>query len=48
MPAGKTKDLDEDPEGPELPVGMEILGLPLQEEKLMGVAAGAEKAFRSH
>lgn len=48
VPAGKTRDLDEDPEGPELPVGMEILGLPLQEEKLMAVAAGAEEAFKQH
>ena len=46
VPAGTTKDLEEDPEEPELPVGLEILGLPLREESLMAVAAGVEAAFR--
>lgn len=46
VPAGMTEDLAEDPEGPELPVGLEILGLPLREESLMAVAAGAEAAFQ--
>ena len=44
MPVGKSKDVDEDPDGPELPVGLEILGLPLGEEKLLTVAAGIEAA----
>lgn len=47
VPAGKTKDLEGDLEGPELPVGLEILGLPLREESLMAIAAGAEAAFRA-
>lgn len=47
VPAGMTKDLEEDPEGPELPVGLEILGLPLREENLMGVAAGVEAAMKA-
>lgn len=42
-----TKDREEDPEGPELPVGLEILGLPLREESLMGVAAGVEAAVKA-
>lgn len=41
VPVGKTKD-DDDKDGPELPVGLEILGLPLQEERVMAVAAGVE------
>ena len=44
VPVGMTKDLEDDPDGPELPVGLEILGLPLGEEKLMAVAAGIESA----
>jgi len=47
VPAGKTKDLDEDPEGPELPVGLEILGLPLREESLLAIAAGVEAALQT-
>jgi amidase len=46
VPVGKSRDLDEDPDGPELPVGLEILGLPLGEERLMSVAAGIEAAVR--
>lgn len=41
VPVGKTKD-DAEVDGPELPVGLEILGLPLQEERLLAVAAGIE------
>lgn len=41
VPVGKAAD-DEDPEGPKLPVGLEILGLPLQEETIMAIAAGVE------
>ncbi|KAK5108364.1 hypothetical protein LTR62_008394 [Meristemomyces frigidus] len=44
VPVGRSKDVDEDPSGPELPVGLEILGLPLGEEELMAVAAGVEAA----
>ncbi|KAK5137534.1 hypothetical protein LTR08_008514 [Meristemomyces frigidus] len=42
VPIGKTKDLEEDPDGPELPVGLEILGLPLGEERVLAIAAGVE------
>lgn len=45
VPAGKTRDLKEDADSPELPVGLEILGLPLREESLMAVAAGVEDAM---
>lgn len=41
VPVGKAVD-DEEPEGPSLPVGLEILGLPLQEEVIMAIAAGVE------
>ncbi|KAK5698043.1 hypothetical protein LTR97_007003 [Elasticomyces elasticus] len=41
VPVGRAKD-DEEPDGPELPVGLEILGLPLAEERLIAVAAGIE------
>lgn len=48
VPAGLTRDLEEnDDDGPELPVGLEVLGLPLREESLMAVAAGAEAAFQA-
>jgi amidase len=47
VPAGMTRDLEEDPDGPELPVGLEILGLPLREESLMAVAAAVEAAFKA-
>ena len=43
VPVGKAKD-DEFPDDPDLPIGLEILGLPLGEEKLLGVAAGVEAA----
>ncbi|KAK4570302.1 hypothetical protein LTR86_002382 [Recurvomyces mirabilis] len=46
VPVGKSRDVDEDPEGPELPVGLEILGLPLGEEKMLAVAAGIEAVCR--
>ena len=42
VPIGMTKDTEEDPDGPELPVGLEILGLPMGEERLLAVAAGVE------
>lgn len=42
IPVGKSRDLVEDPTGPELPVGLEVLGLPLREEVLLAVAAGIE------
>jgi len=45
VPVGKAKD-DEEPEGPELPVGLEILGLPYGEERLLAVTAGVEAAHR--
>ena len=46
VPVGKSRNLEEDPDGPELPFGLEILGLPLREERLMAVAAGVEAACR--
>jgi amidase len=46
VPVGKTKDFHDDPEGPELPVGLEILGLPLGEAKLLAVGAGVEAAVQ--
>lgn len=43
-----TRDLGQDnSDGTELPVGLEVLGLPLREESLMAVAAGAEAAFKA-
>ncbi|KAK3684580.1 hypothetical protein LTR37_020143 [Vermiconidia calcicola] len=45
VPVGMAKD-HEHPDDPELPVGLEILGLPLREESLMAVAAGVEAACR--
>ena len=42
VPIGRTKDLEEDADGPELPVGLEVLGLPFGEEQLLAVAAGVE------
>ncbi|KAK5125606.1 hypothetical protein LTR85_011880 [Meristemomyces frigidus] len=47
VPIGKTKDTEETPDGPELPVGLEILGLPLGEEKMLAIAAGVEASRRS-
>ena len=47
VPVGESRDVDEDPDGPELPVGLEILGLPLGEEKLLAVAAGIEAACQA-
>ena len=46
MPVGMSKDLAEDPDGPELPVGLEVLGLPLREESLLAAAAGIEAACK--
>lgn len=45
VPVGMAKD-HEHPEDPELPVGLEILGLPLREEDLIAVAAGVEDIVR--
>ncbi|KXS98456.1 hypothetical protein AC578_8076 [Pseudocercospora eumusae] len=42
VPVGGCKD-DEWPDDPELPVGLEILGTPLSEEKILGLAAGVEE-----
>jgi amidase len=47
VPVGKSRDLAEDPDGPELPVGLEILGLPLCEERMLSVAAGVEAAIKT-
>lgn len=41
VPIGRCKD-DEYPDDPELPVGLEILGVPLSEERILGLAAGVE------
>jgi Asp-tRNA(Asn)/Glu-tRNA(Gln) amidotransferase A subunit family amidase len=41
-----SKDLAEDPDGPELPIGIEVLGLPLREESLLAAAAGIEAACK--
>lgn len=41
VPVGKCRD-DEWPEDPELPVGLEILGVPLSEERILNLAAGVE------
>ena len=46
VPVGKTVDVEEDPEGPELPVGLEILCLPLNEERMMAVGAAVEAAMK--
>ena len=45
VPIGRVKD-DEYPDDPELPVGLEILGTPLSEERILNIAAGVE-ALRS-
>ena len=44
VPVGMSKDMEDGPDGPDLPVGLEILGLPLGEEKLLAVAAAVEAA----
>lgn len=41
VPIGTAKD-DEYPDDPEMPVGLEILGLPMSEDKLLNLAAGIE------
>ncbi|CZT15964.1 uncharacterized protein RCC_01804 [Ramularia collo-cygni] len=41
VPIGRAKD-DGYPEDPELPVGLEILGVPLSEERILNIAAGIE------
>lgn len=46
VPVGMTKD-DDGSEGPELPVGLEVLGLPLQEENVLAVSAGVEAVCAS-
>lgn len=45
VPIGKAKD-DEYPDDPALPVGLEILGVPLSEEKILNLAAGVEALQR--
>lgn len=42
VPIGLTKDLKDGVDGPYLPVGLEILGLPLSEERVLNVAAAVE------
>lgn len=44
VPISKTRDVEDGPEGPELPVGLEILGLPFGEEKMLVIGAGVEAA----
>lgn len=41
VPVGMAKDV-EYPDDPELPVGLEILGIPLSEERILNLAAGIE------
>ncbi|KPM44416.1 hypothetical protein AK830_g2106 [Neonectria ditissima] len=47
VPIGFVVD-SEDEDGPRLPVGLELLGLPYGEEKLMAVAAGVEAVQRNN
>ena len=44
IPIGKTRDVLEDQAAPELPVGIEVLGLPLRETHMLSVGAGVEAA----
>ena len=44
VPIGKSRDVEEDPDGPEMPVGLEILGVSMGEEGVLAVAAGVEAA----
>lgn len=44
IPVGKTRDDVEHHSPPELPVGIEVLGLPLREEHMLSVGAGVEAA----
>ncbi|KAF2103387.1 amidase family protein [Rhizodiscina lignyota] len=46
VPVGKTVDVEEDPDGPELPIGLEVLCLPLDEERMMAIGAGVEAAMK--
>ena len=48
VPIGRSKDVEEDPDGSELLVGLEVLGISLGEEVLIGVAAGVEAACSKH
>ncbi|KAF2165696.1 hypothetical protein M409DRAFT_55582 [Zasmidium cellare ATCC 36951] len=41
VPIGRAKD-DDFPDDPALPVGLEILGVPLSEERILNIAAGVE------
>jgi Asp-tRNA(Asn)/Glu-tRNA(Gln) amidotransferase A subunit family amidase len=43
VPVGMAKDA-EHAQDPELSMGLVILGLPLQEQKLLAIAAGVEEA----
>lgn len=45
VPIGTARD-DEYPEDPELPIGLEILGVPLSEERILNLAAGIESLRR--
>lgn len=47
LPIGMARDPEDGPDGVELPVGLEVLGLPLREESLLAVAAGIEAANRN-
>lgn len=46
-PVGKTVDVEEGPKELALPVGLEILALPLEEKRMLAVAAGIEVAILS-
>lgn len=43
VPIGKVKD--EDGEGVEMPVGLDLLGMPLRDAEMVGVGAAIEKAL---
>lgn len=41
VPIGRAED-DAYPDDPEMPVGLELLGVPLSEERILNLAAGIE------
>ena len=47
VPIGKARDDDDDPNALELPVGLEIVGLPFREEDLVAIGAGVEAVMKS-
>lgn len=47
VPIGKAID-DDFPDDPELPVGLEVLGVALSEERILNIAAGIESLQRKH